>query len=946
NWEGNDVRTSSRIFQGNNPRTGTASLNIIPTSTFSGEVWISLNLTGVTNPKITFYAYSKQNGSTSTRPALLNFSTSIDGGNEFLDDTAIGDETTFPNDNLTSYSLYEYELPVTASGEPNVIVRFIAKRGDGSGSAAELIIDDFTIEEQALPLAIDNVSTKDSNTVIVTFNQEVEQTSAETTENYAFTNGITISSATKTSANVVTLTTSTLVNNTYQLTVKNMKDVATNTASADLKENFNFIIPLSIESITVQDKNTILVDFNLNLNEASAETITNYSLNNSYGNPTSSTLNLTSPDQVSLVYSSVLTENNYALTIDNVTDNSGLAAANNLNGSFSYLPLAIQNVTVTSANTIELDFNQPLDAVSSQTASNYSVNFGKGAPTTAAQSLSDASKVTLNLATNLVNNTYEITINNVANNSGNATTNNLKANAQFSTATSTRQIVINEIFADPSGANQPNPIVLPNGTSEEFVELFNTTSESIDITGFQLAGGTIGNFVLDAGAYVTLTSTTNVTAYQGFGNVVGVSTWNTLTNSGEQLILLDNLGNQVDSLTYDLSWYHDNDKSDGGWTLEQVNPELICSDGNNWIASVSSQGGTPGKINSVYDNSPDITAPSIIDVIITNDQKIEVVFDETLDAGSIAGSKFILDNDVNINSANFDPPYWRIVSLSLNPALTSGTIYNLSISGLTDCAGNNINGASFKFLFDNESPVLQRIVYKSTNLIDLIFDEEVGKTVAETESNYSINQGIGNPSKATLNSTTPHRISLQMVSDLSLGSTYTLSYQNLTDSLGNTIALSNQNFVFINDIDTVIVVSNQLLDIYFDTDVDETSAEVLTNYQADDGLGSPISAARDNTNPKLVHLIFESAFPENTTTEIQFEDIQGSTLNYLQLLNTNFTYDTDDPDVDSVVVVDENTLRIYFDEVLDETSAETINNYSANNSIGIPTEAILQPDRT
>ncbi len=86
NWQGNDVRTTSRIFKGTDDRTtpGNGSLNIIPTSTFSGEVLISLDFTGISNPKISFYAYSKQNGSgSSTRPVLLNYSTSIDGGSNF-----------------------------------------------------------------------------------------------------------------------------------------------------------------------------------------------------------------------------------------------------------------------------------------------------------------------------------------------------------------------------------------------------------------------------------------------------------------------------------------------------------------------------------------------------------------------------------------------------------------------------------------------------------------------------------------------------------------------------------------------------------------------------------------------------------------------------------------------------------------------------------------------
>lgn len=947
NWTGNAVSTSSRIFQGTNARTGTGSLNIIPTSTFSGEVFIALDLTGVNNPKITFYAYSKQNGSgSSTRPVLLNLSTSIDGGNTFLDDIDIGDETTFPNNNTTAYTQYEYELPVSASGESDVIVRLFASRGDGGGSAAELVMDDFSIEEQTLPLAISTVSATDANTVEVTFNQEVDQTTAETVGNYTIDNGITISSVSKSASNVVTLITSPLSNNNYQLTVNDVEDAATNTPSVNLQDNFTFISPLSIEGITVQNKNTLLLDFNLDLDQSSAEIIGNYTVNNSIGNPTSANRSTTNNDQVTLVFGTDLEDNTYTLTVNNVTDESTLAVASSLTDNFSYLPLALESVTVTSSTTIELEFNQNLETTSAETEANYTINFGRENPTSAVQSGADASIITLTVSQAFVNNTYEVTINNLTNTSGNAEANSLTADAQYEVATATRQIVINELFADPSGSDEPNPLVLPNESSQEFVELFNTTAEAIDLTGFQLSGGTIESFVLDPGAYVILTSSSNVVAYESFGDVATVSSWNTLTNSGEQLILLDNLGNQVDSLTYDLTWYQDDNKSDGGWSLEQVNPELVCSDSNNWTASTSIQGGTPGTQNSVYDSSPDVTGPSITNVAINSDQELVVTFNEIIDEGSIAEANFSLSGGVNVSNASPNLPYGRSITLALNPAMTSGTIYELTITGLADCAGNDLVRNSIQFLFDDEAPVFQRLVFKTPDQIDIIFDEVVNESLAETESNFSINQGIGNPGRNTLNPTVRNRISLELASELTEGSVYTLSYQNLSDTLGNTISLSAENFDFQNQIDTIIVISSQLLDIYFDEDLNEASAEIVTNYVADDGLGSPLSAALDGTNPRLVHLVFNGTFPENSTTEIQFENIQDRSLNYLQLFNTNFTYDTDDPDVDSVVVVDENTLRVYFDEILDQTSAETVNNYSANKSIGTPTQAILQSDQT
>ena len=124
NWTGNQVSSSKRIYQGTNPYTGSSSLNIIPISSFSGEMLISLDLTGINNPQVSFYAYSKKNGSTtSTRPALLSFSTSVNGGDDYLDNTSIGDDSTFPNDNSTSFNLYSYDINTQAAGKTNVILK-------------------------------------------------------------------------------------------------------------------------------------------------------------------------------------------------------------------------------------------------------------------------------------------------------------------------------------------------------------------------------------------------------------------------------------------------------------------------------------------------------------------------------------------------------------------------------------------------------------------------------------------------------------------------------------------------------------------------------------------------------------------------------------------------------------------------------------------------------
>ena len=671
----------------------------------------------------------------------------------------------------------------------------------------------------------------------------------------------------------------------------------------------------------------------------------NYSIDNGIGSPTSVVRSATELNKVVLTLGTDLSENNFDLTVNGVKDVSTLATATNLTASFSYLPLVVSSISTLSNTQVEVVFNQNVEAISANTAGNYSLDFGYGTPASAVRNGAELNKVLLTFSTELANNTYQLTIDNVINESENATAASVIANITNNTQTAYRTLVINEIFADPTGASQPDPQILPAGTSDEFIELYNAGSKAIDLANFDLTDGTIGSFVLQPQSYVILTSTSNVTDFQPFGNVVGVSSWNTLSNGGEQLLLKDNLGNLVDSLTFNLDWYKDSDKADGGWSIEQINPNLVCSDINNWSASVHAQGATPSAQNSIYDITPDTSAPNLLSVNINSPQQITLVFDEIMDDASLSGAAYSIDNGAVITSKSVNQTTHKAITLTLAAPMVSGTIYTISLSGATDCAGNTISTNSLGYLFDNLPPAFERFIFKDSITIDLLFDEKLDKTLAETEANFSINSGLGNPSSAVVNLNDDKRVQLRFSNSLSLGSAYQLSYQNLADSLGNTVASSSVAFNFVDQMDTVIVVSSQLLDVYFDVNVDETTAEQLANYTVDNNLGSPVTAALDNANPKLVHLVFNTSFLENREQTIGFENIRSSNNSFLQLLNTSFIYDTDDPDIDSVVVLDDRRLQVYFDEILDETSAESVNNYTANNGLGNPSSVLRQGNK-
>ena len=149
NWIGSNVAASSKIFQDlTDFNSAPAALSVIPTSSFNGDVQVSLNLASYQSVAVSFVAKSMANG-TGTRDAVLKMTTSIDGGTTWIGSTPIG---SFPNTNQTDFSLYTYYLPVAANNQSNVLVRFYVTRGStGASTAAKLVLDDVSIFQSTTP---------------------------------------------------------------------------------------------------------------------------------------------------------------------------------------------------------------------------------------------------------------------------------------------------------------------------------------------------------------------------------------------------------------------------------------------------------------------------------------------------------------------------------------------------------------------------------------------------------------------------------------------------------------------------------------------------------------------------------------------------------------------------------------------------------------------------
>lgn len=349
-------------------------------------------------------------------------------------------------------------------------------------------------------------------------------------------------------------------------------------------------------------------------------------------------------------------------------------------------PPTVTSVTTLSDDSVLVVFSEPVDVVSAQNVSNYSADNSLSSPQSATLQ-SDLKTVKLKFFksfTNGIQNT--LSISGVADLKG-----NVMAAASFpflyfkAVPSQENDIIITEIFADPSPQ-----VGLP---AQEYVEIFNRSANPFDLSGWKFSDGTstttFSSQIILPSQYWIVCASANASLFASYGNVIGVSNFPTLNNSGDNLTLRDASSKTIDSVNYALSWYHDQDKQEGGWSLEIIDPNSICGEEENWAASDDPSGGTPGKQNSIFANKPDLTSPQLLTVVPVSSMVLKLTFNEKLE-NDLSSVDFSLSPAATISKKYFSDQALREVTLELTDALATRQLYSIHVSNLTDCSGNFI----------------------------------------------------------------------------------------------------------------------------------------------------------------------------------------------------------------------------------------------------------------
>jgi hypothetical protein len=359
----------------------------------------------------------------------------------------------------------------------------------------------------------------------------------------------------------------------------------------------------------------------------------------------------------------------------------------NVNGTgfVDNFPPTLDSLIVINSTSIDVYFNEPIELLSAQTLTNYTVNLGIGNPSSVIRDLVDSSIVHLSFTTPFANGqNYNLTINSLEDTTSNVITTIIEPFTYLIIINpNLGDVVINEIFADPSPQ-----IGLP---PQEFIELYNTSTNTLALNNWQFINTTTGkmlpNYILNPDEYVILCDINDTALYSPFGNVIGVNSMTALTNGGDSLSLIDHNNEVIDIVKYDISWYQDNIKDDGGWSLERINPKHPCSSSNNWTSSINTLGGSPGTKNSVFDTLPDVINPTILAVNVVSISQIDVLFSEIMDSVSLANASYSFSGGMIVSGIAINSNL-QSVTIMLSTVFDSSTVYTLTVNGGNDCSGN------------------------------------------------------------------------------------------------------------------------------------------------------------------------------------------------------------------------------------------------------------------
>ena len=277
-------------------------------------------------------------------------------------------------------------------------------------------------------------------------------------------------------------------------------------------------------------------------------------------------------------------------------------------------------------------------------------------------------------------------------------------------------VVFNEIMDDPTPS-----VNLPE---YEYLELYNHTIFDIDLNGWSIEINNKTNIfeelIMPANGYLIICNQTAKEILSGYGLVLAISGFS-LPNTGSNLILKNNKGVVISSFSYLKNQFNDNEKFEGGWSLEQINPMASCLGIDNWKYSTHISGGSPGQQNAIF--NPDPVQPKISSFQVLEDAILKLSFSTNMDIPSSKNPFLfqITETGQHPNQIELDEFDQKTITLHFSEGFSKNQMLTLKISSeLKNCQGVSLEtDYLFSFVIPDEIDindiVINEILYQPLN---------------------------------------------------------------------------------------------------------------------------------------------------------------------------------------------------------------------------------------
>jgi len=246
--------------------------------------------------------------------------------------------------------------------------------------------------------------------------------------------------------------------------------------------------------------------------------------------------------------------------------------------------------------------------------------------------------------------------------------------------------------------------------------------------------------------------------------------------------------------------------------------------------------------------------------------------------------------------------------------------------------------------YDSTPPLVISAASPTDRSVDVVFDETVDKASAETAANYSIDPAIDITTAALQADGKTVRLTTDVQTR---GTDYTVSVNNLQDISAN--AMTGVDSAVFTGVDTTppAVVSavpstDKTVDVKFSEPVEISDANTVSNYEVTPAL--VLTDAVLQADGQTVRLTTGTQ-TLGTDYLVAVTGVRDLANNAISGSNTAvFTgIDSTPPQVVSTATVNDTTVSVSFNELLDAATSQNVANYSVSPSLAVNT-AVLQPD--